>query len=84
MLVQVRLFAIARERAGRKVVEVDLPEPATVADLKAAILSQTPSLASLLPVLRFSVNSEYADDTTPIPQGADLAAIPPVSGGSEV
>jgi molybdopterin converting factor small subunit len=83
MLVQVRLFAIARQRAGRQVVEVDLPETATVADLKAAILSQTPSLASLLPVLRFSVNSEYADDTTPIPHGADLAAIPPVSGGSE-
>jgi molybdopterin converting factor small subunit len=84
MLVRVRLFAIARERAGSQVVDVDLPEPATVADLKAAILTQAPSLATLLPVLRFSVNSEYADDITPIPYGADLAAIPPVSGGNEV
>jgi molybdopterin converting factor small subunit len=83
MLAQVRLFAIARERAGRQVVEVELPEPATVSDLKVAIRTQAPSLAPLLPVLRFSVNSEYADDTTPIPHGADLAAIPPVSGGSE-
>jgi hypothetical protein len=33
--------------------------------------------------LRIAIKSEYAlDDHQPIPPGAELAAIPPVSGGS--
>jgi molybdopterin converting factor small subunit len=81
MLARVRLFAVARERAGRSVVEVELSEGATVADLKAAIVAEVPNLAPLIDIMRFAVGSEYADDATPIPPGADLAAIPPVSGG---
>lgn len=81
MLARVRMFAAARERAGRAVVEVDLPDPARVADLRQALASAVPTLAGLLPSLRFAVDAEYADDATPIPPGADLAAIPPVSGG---
>ena len=82
MLVRVHLFAIARERAGRSVVEVDLPDDATVMDLKWALNDLIPSLAPITSSARFSVDTEYADDSTPIPPGADLALIPPVSGGS--
>ncbi len=81
MHVRVQLFAVARQRAGRPVVEVDLPDGATVADLRAAIAEALPSLAALLDTIRFAVNADYADDTTLIPPGADLAVIPPVSGG---
>ena len=83
MHARVRLFAVARQRAGRPVVEVDLPDRATVADLRAALRESLPDLAPILPTARFSVDAEYADDATPIPPGADLALIPPVSGGSE-
>ena len=81
MLVTVRLFAIARERAGMRAIELELPEVATVADLRAALLARVPGLLPALGSIRFSVNAEYADDTTAIPSGAELAAIPPVSGG---
>jgi molybdopterin converting factor small subunit len=82
MRVRVHLFAVARQRAGRSVVEVEVPGGSTVADLKAALGDQVPDLAPILPAARFAVEAEYADDATPIPPGADVALIPPVSGGS--
>jgi molybdopterin converting factor small subunit len=82
MLARVHLFAIARQRAGRSVIEVDLPEGATVADLKSRLREVIPDLAPILAAARFAVDAEYADDATPIRPGAELALIPPVSGGS--
>jgi MoaE-MoaD fusion protein len=77
------LFAIARAKAGAQTLTVDLPPNSTVGDLKAALALACPSLAPLLPTLRIAINSEYAlDDHQPIPREAELAAIPPVSGGS--
>jgi molybdopterin converting factor subunit 1 len=80
--VEVRLFAVARHRAGRPTIALELPEPATVAALKRALAEACPALAPLVPSLRIAVNSEYAADDEPIPSGAEVAAIPPVSGGS--
>lgn len=83
MRVTVRLFALARQRVGRPEVTLDLPEPATVAALKKALAASFPELAPLLPTLMIAVASEYADDDARIPPGAEVAAIPPVSGGTE-
>ncbi|MDR3623305.1 MAG: NTP transferase domain-containing protein [Paludisphaera borealis] len=77
----VRLFAIARERAGRGEVSVRLPARATVADLRAALAEQVPELASIAPQVMIAVDSEYADDDHELKPGASLAVIPPVSGG---
>lgn len=82
MRILVRMFALARQRAGRSEVAVELPEPATVADLKRALASVVPDLAPLLPNVMIAVEAEYADDECAIPPGADVAVIPPVSGGS--
>ena len=47
----VRLFAIARQKAGKPEIEVELPSfPATVGDLRLALAMQHPALASLAPV----------------------------------
>lgn len=80
--VNVRLFAIVRQHVGQSSVSLDLPDHATVADLKSSLATAYPSLEPLLPNLMISVNSQYAADESPIPPHADLAAIPPVSGGS--
>ena len=83
MQAQILLFALARERAGASTIVVDLPDTPTVSDLKNALARACPALAPLLPTLRIAIDSEYAlDDHQPIPPGAELAAIPPVSGGS--
>jgi molybdopterin converting factor subunit 1 len=81
MRVTVRMFALARDRAGRTAVELELAEPATVADLKRALAAAVPDLAPLVPNLMIAVNAEYAGDAQAIEPGAELAAIPPVSGG---
>jgi molybdenum cofactor cytidylyltransferase len=77
----VRLFAVAKERAGRAEIEVSLSLPATVADLRRAIARQHPELAGIVPKVLISVDSEYADNDSLIPAGSKLALIPPVSGG---
>ncbi len=82
MRATVLLFALAKERAGRPTLTVDLPDPATVADLKSALAFACPALGPLLPTLRIAVDAEYAGDDRAIAPGSELAVIPPVSGGS--
>jgi molybdopterin converting factor subunit 1 len=79
--VRVRLFARARDLAGADVVEVALPAGATVADLRARLADDYPVLRDLLPRAAVAVNEDFAGDAAPIPPGADVALIPPVSGG---
>lgn len=79
--VEVQLFAVARQLAGRETVAVALSAPATVGSLRSALGEQIPALASVLPHVMFAVNAEYADDGAVIPPGAQVACIPPVSGG---
>ena len=81
MKATVRVFALARQLAGQESLVVDLPSAATVADLRQAIADQHPALADLVAHALFAVNAQYASDATPIPAAADLACIPPVSGG---
>jgi molybdopterin synthase catalytic subunit len=80
--VQVRLFAVLREHAGRDSVEVDLGDGATVADAIGA-LGRVPGLDLLerLPV-RMAVNRDYATLETKLHAADELALIPPISGGA--
>lgn len=77
----VKLFAGARELAGQEQIELDLPSTATVGELRAALLADCPALAPLLPHALFAINTNYATDETQVPDGAEIACIPPVSGG---
>ena len=81
MRVKVRLFAVARQVAGRSEVVVELDEPATVGDLKRALGAAVPELVSIMPRLMIAVGTEYADDARPLAADDDVAVIPPVSGG---
>jgi sulfur-carrier protein len=81
MKVQVKLFAAARELAGRDVLELELRQPATVADLRLAIGETLPALRKILPHTVWAVNAEYAGDDHVITEDSEVALIPPVSGG---
>lgn len=81
MKVSVKLFAVAKQWADADAVELELPAEAKIADLRRSLLNQLPRLEKFGPHLRFAVNSEYADEETKIPTGAEVACIPPVSGG---
>lgn len=80
--VVVRLFALARQRANQSEIVVEVADGANVADLKVAIAREAPSLADLLPLAMIAVDSEYATDDRVVPPDAQIAMIPPVSGGA--
>jgi molybdopterin synthase catalytic subunit len=86
MLLQVRLFAVLRERAGRDSLEIELAEGATVAEALRALAAASPPLGEALaamPVV-MAVNRSYAGVEQALSPGDELALIPPVSGGAEV
>jgi molybdenum cofactor biosynthesis protein MoaC/molybdopterin converting factor subunit 1 len=82
VVVDVRLFAILRDRAGLDRIELELPEGATVDDAFTALAAH-PGLDEMarLPV-GAAVNREYVDRDAPLADGDELALIPPVSGGA--
>lgn len=81
MKVRVRLFAIAKQTAGRESIDLELPEGATIGQLRECLGGQVPGLAGMLGSMLFAVGARYAADGTAIPPGAEVACIPPVSGG---
>lgn len=81
MNVTIQLFAAGREVVGADSINVDLIPPASVSDLRRAIAERYPELAAVMARSLFAINAEYADDETSVPELAELAMIPPVSGG---
>jgi molybdopterin converting factor subunit 1 len=79
---KVRLFARARDLAGADSIDVDLPAGATVGELRRRIGQACPTLAGLLAKSALAVNDEFADDALTVPVNAEVALLPPVSGGS--
>jgi molybdopterin converting factor subunit 1 len=80
--IRVRLFAIQRELVGTREVALDLPASATVADAWDGLVARYPVLAPGRDSVRFARNGAYADPTTVLADGDELAIIPPVSGGA--
>jgi molybdopterin converting factor subunit 1 len=79
--INVKLFAVARQRIGANTIDVELPATATILALRGALVEQFPALTDVIPHIRFAVNSEYAADATTISPHSEIALIPPVSGG---
>jgi molybdopterin converting factor subunit 1 len=80
--IKILLFATLRERAGGvKSIELDLPDGATVLDLKHQIARDLPALEQNMKSVLTTINREYAFDEAVLPDGAELAMFPPVSGG---
>jgi molybdopterin converting factor subunit 1 len=81
--VRVRLFARARDLAGADTVMVTLPVGATVADLRRRLAVEQPRLAELLAQSALAIDREFAEASATVPVGAEVALLPPVSGGGE-
>ena len=80
--VRVRLFAIQRELAGTREVALELADGADVEAAWTALAARFPVLAPGRASLRFARNGDYAEPTTPLADGDEVAMIPPVSGGA--
>lgn len=78
---EVLLFAAAAQLASSDALAVQVPPPVTAGAVIAAIAEQAPELSDLLPACRLAVDQVFVTADFPISQGAELALIPPVSGG---
>ncbi|HSP19013.1 MAG TPA: MoaD/ThiS family protein, partial [Myxococcaceae bacterium] len=74
-------FAAARERAGTGQETVEWTG-GTVRQLLEALVARHPTLRSLVPHLRVAVNQEFLPLEAEVPDGAEVALVPPVAGGS--
>ena len=81
MMIEVQLFARARDIAGQARITVALPDEATVGDLRRSLAELLPSLARLLERSALAVDNELAGDALVLTSDAEVALLPPVSGG---
>ena len=82
MKVTVLFFATLRQFAGTPRLEFDIVEGTSVADFKTKLGEHLPALVIALETSLVSINKEYAFPEEIIPEGAEIAIFPPVSGGS--
>jgi MoaE-MoaD fusion protein len=82
MRVRVLFFGMLKDLAGKSSDLLDLPEPASVADVLAHYQSSLPRLRDSLPSLAVAVNQQYAGPETKLKLDDEIALLPPVSGGS--
>ncbi len=81
MKVEIKLFAAAKQFAGGESVQVELPTDARVSDLRRTLTDRFPDARLIWRHALFAIDMEYVDDSAPLRQSADIACIPPVSGG---
>lgn len=81
MRVTVRLFAQQRLQAGRRSLELELPDGADVATAWEALVADLPSIGPAASSVRFARNGAYVAADSVLEEGDELAVIPPVAGG---
>ncbi len=82
MQVRILLFASLKERVGTNRVTLDIPPAATLAAVRAALANLYPAAEAHIGAAIGAVNQEYAENTTVLHDGDEIAFFPPVSGGS--
>ena len=79
--IKVLFFATLRDRAGIKSTELEIPAGTTVQVLKDIVVSAYPGLQETMDTVVISINREFAFDENTVPENAEVAMFPPVSGG---
>jgi molybdopterin converting factor subunit 1 len=83
MKIQVRYFAVFRERLGREEETIEVAEGADVAAALAVLGARHPAVAQLAGKYQIAVNYSMVPADTRLHEGDELALIPPVAGGSD-
>jgi molybdopterin converting factor subunit 1 len=79
--VKLLFFATLRDRAGVREAQFDLPDGIRVRELKNFLVERFPGLSTGMASVVVAVNREFAFDDQAIPDQAEIALFPPVSGG---
>jgi molybdopterin converting factor subunit 1 len=81
MRIKVLFFATLRDYVGAKTIELEVPIGTTVLGLKESLGKNYPRMVPSQNFILTAINGEYAADLQVIPQDAEIALFPPVSGG---
>ena len=84
MRVRIKLFAAHRQLLGKRELELEVAEGATISQVWQTLQAQEPRLAHLSGTLVAALNQEYAPLDRRVADGDEVAFIPPVSGGEHV
>ena len=82
MRITLLAFATASQAIGCRELDLDLPEDSRLDDLHNFLVDNYPDLKPLWPRLAIAVNGKLANPTTSLSPGAEVALLPPVSGGN--
>jgi molybdopterin converting factor subunit 1 len=74
-------FATLKDHVGIRSIGLQIPAQTNVAGLKSLLVEKFPMLRGLMSHMLISVNREYVFDDAIIPDAAEIALFPPVSGG---
>jgi sulfur-carrier protein len=86
MKVRITLFGALRDADDRGFVDIDVPDPCTIAELREALQTHVrkhaPSISeNLIKRSAFASEDEILHNHRHVPEGGQIAALPPVSGG---
>ncbi len=81
MHIEVLLFAAARDAAHDDSIVIEVDDNAIAGDVIAELGRKLPELTGLLPSCRLAIDCTFVDNSADIPTNAEIALIPPVSGG---
>ncbi len=78
---RVLFFATLRDKAGVRETEIEFPQGTKIADIKRLVLLKYPGLKQNMDTIIVALNHEFAFDEDIVPNEAEIAIFPPVSGG---
>lgn len=82
MKIRLLAFASAGDALGANEVEIELPAGSRLADLRRRLDAAHPGLVPLWPRLAVAVDGELSPPDRALHDGAEIALLPPVSGGA--
>jgi molybdopterin converting factor subunit 1 len=78
---RVLFFATLRERTGIREISIEFPQGSHISDIKKTILEKYPAIGQLMDTMIVALNHQFAFDEDVVPNEAEIAMFPPVSGG---
>jgi molybdopterin converting factor subunit 1 len=81
MRVRVLFFGMLKELVGQPAEDCEFPEGANLRSVFDAYAARHPRLRELAPSIVVARNQEFADLSTAVREGDEVAFLPPVSGG---
>ena len=79
--ITVLFFATLRDRVGARSIQMQISSGTTVGRLRTMLSEKFPPMAGFVDHSLVSINQEYVFNDNEIPDGAEVALFPPVSGG---